>query len=107
MSRLYDTIEPSVIDEQMLKEAVEDQGPKGEAGRIAKQEGIDFDTVLALRLDYRSKRSLSFYDFYMCMHLLLHLCHKMKVEGSVLYIKHGLVLYLILYYSIKCKSCKM
>lgn len=55
MSRLYDTIEPSVIDEQMLKDAVEDQGPKGEAGRIAKQEGIDFDTVLALRLDYRSK----------------------------------------------------
>lgn len=54
MSRLYDTIEPSVIDEKMLKEAVEDQGPKGEAGRIAKMEGIDFDTVLALRLDYRN-----------------------------------------------------
>ena len=60
MSRLYDTIEPSVIDQQMLKEAVEDQGPKGEAGRIAKMEGIDFDRVLSLRLDYRSKQMFIF-----------------------------------------------
>ena len=55
MSRLYDTIEPSVIDEQMLKDAVEEQGPKGEAGRIAKQEGIDFGDVHSLRLDFKSK----------------------------------------------------
>lgn len=55
MSRLYDTIEPSVIDEHMLNEAVEEQGPKGEAGRIAKQEGIDFGDVLYLRLDFKSK----------------------------------------------------
>ena len=55
MSRLYDTIEPSVIDEQMLKKCVEEQGPKGEAGRIAKQEGLDFIDVLALRLDFKSK----------------------------------------------------
>lgn len=55
MSRLYDTIEPSVIDEQMLKDAVEEQGPKSEAGRIAKQEGIDFGDVLSLRLDFKSR----------------------------------------------------
>ena len=55
MSRVYDTIEPSVIDEQMLKDAVEEQGPKGEAGRIAKQEGIDFEDVLSLRLDFKSR----------------------------------------------------
>jgi len=54
MSRLYDTIEPSVIDEQMLKNAVEEQGPKGEAGRIAKQEGIDFADVISLRLDFKN-----------------------------------------------------
>lgn len=59
MSRLYDTIEPSVIDEQMLKDAVEEQGPKAEAGRIAKQEGIDFGDVLSLRLDFKSKLSFS------------------------------------------------
>ncbi|XP_062581507.1 dynein regulatory complex subunit 3-like [Saccostrea cucullata] len=52
MSRLYDTVEPAVIDEEMLKKAVEEQGPKEEAGKIAKQEGIDFGDVLSLRLDF-------------------------------------------------------
>lgn len=55
MSRLYDTVEPSVIDEDMLQKAVEEQGPKDEAGRIAKQEGIDFGDVKSLRLDFKSK----------------------------------------------------
>lgn len=55
MSKLYDTIEPAVIDEQMLKQCVEEQGPKEEAGRIANQEGIDFNEVLHLRLDFKSK----------------------------------------------------
>ena len=55
MSRLYDTVEPSVIDEQMLVQAVEEQGPKGEAGKIAKKEGIDFADVISLRLDFKSK----------------------------------------------------
>ena len=55
MSRLYDTVEPAVIDEDMLQKAVEEQGPKDEAGRIAKQEGIDFTDVTQLRLDFKSK----------------------------------------------------
>ena len=55
MSRLYDTVEPSVIDEQMLLQAVEEQGPKGEAGKIAKKEGLDFADVKSLRLDFKSK----------------------------------------------------
>uniref|UniRef100_H2Z571 Dynein regulatory complex subunit 3 n=1 Tax=Ciona savignyi TaxID=51511 RepID=H2Z571_CIOSA len=54
MSRLYDTVEPSVIDDEMLKKAVEEQGPKEEAGKIAKQEGIDYCDVLSLRLDFRN-----------------------------------------------------
>ncbi|PVD37412.1 hypothetical protein C0Q70_00002 [Pomacea canaliculata] len=54
MSRLYDTVEPSVIDEEMLTHAVEEQGPKEEAGKIAKTEGIDFRDVLALRLDFKN-----------------------------------------------------
>eukprot|EP00795_Rhopilema_esculentum_P009049 gene9049-16693_t len=54
MSRLYDTVEPSVIDEQMLLQAVEEQGPKGEAGKIAKKEGIDFADVIGLRLDFKN-----------------------------------------------------
>ena len=55
MSRLYDTVEPAVIDEEMLQNAVEEQGPKDEAGRIAKAEGIDFADVTQLRLDFKSK----------------------------------------------------
>ena len=55
MSRLYDTVEPSVIDEEMLQKAVEEQGPKEEAGKIAKLEGIDYCDVFALRLDFKSK----------------------------------------------------
>ncbi|XP_029431989.1 dynein regulatory complex subunit 3 isoform X4 [Rhinatrema bivittatum] len=54
MSRLYGSIEPSVVDEDMLQKAVEEQGPKEEAGRIAKAEGIDFKDVLQLRLDFRN-----------------------------------------------------
>ncbi|KAL4240950.1 Dynein regulatory complex subunit 3 [Mactra antiquata] len=54
MSRLYDTVEPSVIDEDMLQKAVEEQGPKDEAGKIAKAEGIDFGDVTALRLEFKN-----------------------------------------------------
>ena len=54
MSRLYDTVEPAVVDDEMLKKAVEEQGPKEEAGKIAKQEGISYSDVVALRLDFRS-----------------------------------------------------
>lgn len=54
MSRLYDTVEPSVVDEEMLQKAVEEQGPKEEAGRIAKAEGIDFADVESLRLDFKN-----------------------------------------------------
>lgn len=55
MSRLYDTVEPAVIDDEMLRKAVEEQGPKDEAGRIAKQEGVDYKDIFSLRLDFRSK----------------------------------------------------
>ena len=55
MSRLYDTVEPAVIDDDMLQKAVEEQGPKEEAGKIARDEGIDFKEVVALRLDFKSK----------------------------------------------------
>ncbi|XP_030067016.1 dynein regulatory complex subunit 3 [Microcaecilia unicolor] len=54
MSRLCGSIEPCVIDDDMLQKAVEEQGPKDEAGRIAKAEGIDFKDVLCLRLDFRN-----------------------------------------------------
>lgn len=54
MSRLYDTIEPAVIDENILKQCVEEQGPSGEAGKISKAEGIDFKDVTELCLDFKN-----------------------------------------------------
>ncbi|XP_067317234.1 dynein regulatory complex subunit 3-like [Anolis sagrei] len=52
-SRLYDSIEPNVIDEEMLQKAVEEQGPQEEAGQLAKKEGINFKDVKELQLDFR------------------------------------------------------
>ncbi|XP_062999096.1 dynein regulatory complex subunit 3 [Elgaria multicarinata webbii] len=54
MSRLYDSIEPNVIDEEMLQKAVEEQGPREEAGLLAKKEGINFKDVKELQLDFRN-----------------------------------------------------
>ncbi|XP_063286733.1 dynein regulatory complex subunit 3 [Pelobates fuscus] len=54
MSGLYGTVEPNVIDDHMLKLAVEEQGPKDEAGYIAKREGIDFKDVTSLHLDFKN-----------------------------------------------------
>ncbi|XP_056389970.1 dynein regulatory complex subunit 3 [Hyla sarda] len=51
---MYDTVEPNVIDDEMLKNAVEQQGPREEAGRIAKMEGINFKDVISLRLDFKN-----------------------------------------------------
>lgn len=54
MSGIYDSVEPAVIDDNLLKSCVEEQGPVGEAGKIAKREGIDFSDVIVLRLDFRN-----------------------------------------------------
>lgn len=54
MSRVYDAAEPGVISEDLLHKLVEEQGPGGEAGRIARKEGVDFSEVISLRIDFRS-----------------------------------------------------
>ena len=55
MSRLYDAVEPSVISEEMLLTAVKEQGPTDEKGKVAKHDGVEFDEVKSLRLDYQSE----------------------------------------------------
>lgn len=65
MSRLYDTVEPSVINDDMLHAAVEEQGPKEEASKIARHEGITFHDVSELRLDYRSLYSTSVICYFL------------------------------------------
>ncbi|XP_059006491.1 dynein regulatory complex subunit 3 isoform X2 [Mustela lutreola] len=54
MQRLYDSVEPRVMDEDMLKLAVGEQGPQEEAGQLARQEGILFKDVVSLRLDFQN-----------------------------------------------------
>ncbi|XP_073653143.1 dynein regulatory complex subunit 3 isoform X2 [Tursiops truncatus] len=53
MNRLCD-VEPRVMDDEMLKLAVGEQGPRDEAGQLAKQEGILFKDVLSLQLDFQN-----------------------------------------------------
>ena len=55
MSHLYDTMEPNVVSESLLRECVTEQGPQGEAGRLASLEGISFAEVTELRLDFKSE----------------------------------------------------
>ncbi|CAF0830778.1 unnamed protein product [Brachionus calyciflorus] len=54
MSRLYDTVEPSVIDDHILKLCIEEQGPQEEAGNIARRDGIQYEEVQTLRLDFKN-----------------------------------------------------
>lgn len=55
MSHLYDTEEPNVVSEALLRECVRAQGPRGEAGRVADEEGVAFSEVRELRLDFKSE----------------------------------------------------
>ncbi|KAL1778927.1 dynein regulatory complex subunit 3 isoform X1 [Sigmodon hispidus] len=54
MSRSYDSMDPKVMDDDMLKAAVGEQGPQEEAGQLAKQEGILFKDVQSLQLDFQN-----------------------------------------------------
>lgn len=71
MSGLYDVKESSVIDEEMLEKAIEEQGPQEQAGLIAKEEGLKHDKVTQLRLDYRSKL-LSYCQFCCMFYYMYH-----------------------------------
>ncbi|XP_054545779.1 dynein regulatory complex subunit 3 isoform X2 [Talpa occidentalis] len=54
MNQPCNSLELRVMDEDMLKQAVVEQGPQEEAGQLAKQEGILFKDVLSLRLDFQN-----------------------------------------------------
>lgn len=54
MSRLYDTVEPTVIDDAMLKSTIVEQGPQEEAGNVARKDGIFYEEVPSLRLDFKN-----------------------------------------------------
>uniref|UniRef100_T1J1S4 Dynein axonemal assembly factor 1 homolog n=1 Tax=Strigamia maritima TaxID=126957 RepID=T1J1S4_STRMM len=54
MVSIYDCTEPTVISEELLSKAVEEQSPEGEAGRIVLQDGIKFAEAKTLVLSFRS-----------------------------------------------------
>ncbi|XP_019512229.1 PREDICTED: dynein regulatory complex subunit 3 isoform X3 [Hipposideros armiger] len=54
MNLLCNSLEPRVMDDDMLKLVVREQGPQEEAGQLAKQEGILFKDVLSLKLDFQN-----------------------------------------------------
>lgn len=82
MSRHYGKVEPSVMDENMLQKAVEEQGPQEQAGRIAKEEGIHFSEVLQLRFEYKNiLRIEHLWEFTSLTKLNLNCNMIKKIEG--------------------------
>lgn len=50
-----ESIEPGVINREMLVNLVTQQGPKGEAGRLFLKDGIKLDEVTEIRIEFLSK----------------------------------------------------
>uniref|UniRef100_A0A8C8ASX1 Dynein regulatory complex subunit 3 n=1 Tax=Otus sunia TaxID=257818 RepID=A0A8C8ASX1_9STRI len=53
MSQLYNSIEPNIIDDEMVQKAVEEQCPE-DIEKLVKREGIDFKDVTELQLSFRN-----------------------------------------------------
>lgn len=49
----YNTIEPTVIEEELIRKAINEQ-LSPEIADIARKEGVDVEDVTHLRLDYKS-----------------------------------------------------
>lgn len=56
-------IEPGVIDLKLLKEAIKEQGPTGEAGRLIEEEGYSFKDITTICLEFLSMYSNCYIDF--------------------------------------------
>ncbi|KAG5444676.1 Dynein regulatory complex subunit 3 [Clonorchis sinensis] len=64
IQRLWGTTEPTVITDTLLRAAVYAQGPKEEAGRIARVEGIEFSSVGELGLNFQNIFKISNLDAF-------------------------------------------
>lgn len=47
--------EPNVMDEALIYNAIINQGPKGEAGKLFKEQGVFYHEVEQIRLDFLGK----------------------------------------------------
>jgi hypothetical protein len=56
---IFKQLEPCVLNEEVIRKTVYDQGPTGEAGRIFKRIEIQYEKVTVLRLEFLSKISFS------------------------------------------------
>lgn len=51
---IYKQLEPSVLNEEVIRKTVYEQGPLGEAGRIFREMEIQYEKVTVLRLEFLS-----------------------------------------------------
>jgi hypothetical protein len=49
----YTTIEPTVIDDELIRKAINEQ-LNPEVAEVARKEGVNAEEVTSLRLDYKS-----------------------------------------------------
>lgn len=54
MSVIHENLEPGVINADLLRKLIVEQGPQGEAGRLFLSDGIVLNEVKAIRLEYLS-----------------------------------------------------
>lgn len=57
---IYKQLEPSVLNEEVIRKTVYEQGPTGEAGRIFREIEIQYEKVTVLRLEFLSMFDLRF-----------------------------------------------
>lgn len=51
---LQEFVQPRVINQEMLINLVIDQGPKGEAGKLFFEDGIELDKTKEIRIEFLS-----------------------------------------------------
>jgi hypothetical protein len=52
---IHKELEPSVLNEKVIRRAVYDQGPVNEAGRLFREMEIQYEKVTVLRLEFLSE----------------------------------------------------
>lgn len=50
--------EPTVIDNELILQCIDEQIPKGEVGRLIRQEGLPINEVECIILEYKSPSEL-------------------------------------------------
>jgi hypothetical protein len=56
---IFKELEPSVLNEEVIRNAVYEQGPGGEAGRLFRGMEIQYEKVTVLRLEFLSESQIA------------------------------------------------